>query len=148
MFPRLCPCFHVLVHVSMSLSMCPRPCFKVLVHVSMSLSMSMSMFSSSPMSMSIFMFMSIFMSPYCKQKPELTEKRQIPFVCCKRKRKFVLLGRQAKNVNRRLMCQQTCPSMLITHGVRTIVATSLLPSTASPIFQELALLVGWKRNMS
>jgi hypothetical protein len=34
MFPCPCPCCHVLVHVSMSLSMflCPRPCFHGLVH--------------------------------------------------------------------------------------------------------------------
>jgi hypothetical protein len=42
MFPCPRPCFHVLVHASMSSSMfpCPRSCFHVLVHVSMSLFMS------------------------------------------------------------------------------------------------------------
>jgi hypothetical protein len=53
------------------------------------------------------------------------EKRQLPFVCCKRKNgngkppfvyckrkwKFVFLGRQTKNSNRGLFFQPLCPSM-------------------------------------
>jgi hypothetical protein len=39
---------------------------------------------------------------------------QLSFVCCKRKTEtenFVFLGLQTINGNRRLLCQQTCPSM-------------------------------------
>jgi hypothetical protein len=42
-------------------------------------------------------------------------KPKLPFVYCKRngKRMFVFLGRQTINGNRRLLFQQTCPSMPI-----------------------------------
>ncbi len=39
-------------------------------------------------------------------------KRQLPCVFCKqKKRKFVFLGGQTINSNRRLLFQQMCPSM-------------------------------------
>jgi hypothetical protein len=59
-----------------------------------------------------------------KRKTELTENGnfrlfaengngKLPFVCLKRKRKLVFLGRQMINGNRRVLFQQTCPSMYL-----------------------------------
>jgi hypothetical protein len=36
---------------------------------------------------------------------------KLPFLSCKRKQKFVFLGLQSINGNRRLLFQQMCPSM-------------------------------------
>ncbi len=52
-----------------------------------------------------------------RQLPFVAANRngKLPFVFCKRKnRKFVFLGRQTINGIRRLLLQQTCPSMVIT----------------------------------
>ncbi len=38
-------------------------------------------------------------------------KRQFLFISCKQKWKFIFLGRQMFNGNRRLLFQKTCPSM-------------------------------------
>ncbi len=131
-----CPCINV--HVSMS--MYPCPCVSVFmspflhvpmyhVYVSMTPCLQVSMFpcfhvSMSPWShVSVFPWLFVSMSPcfhvsmfleFRKRKTELKENRnfclfaangKLPFVCCKRKR---------KNGNRRLLFQQTCPSM-VTH---------------------------------
>jgi hypothetical protein len=120
-----CPCLHVQVsrplclclHVSMT------PCFHVsclCFHVSMSPSpcLCVSMF-----------------AEFRNTENRTNGKRQLPFVCCKRememtdfrlfaangnrKWKFVFLFRQTINGNRRLLFQQTCPSMGSTSKICT-----------------------------
>jgi hypothetical protein len=90
----------------------------------MSSSMSMPMSISSSMSLSIFMFMFNFMS-LLQTGNKTSRKRQLTYVCCKQKtetanvclfaangdRSFAFLGCQTINSNRRLLCQQTFPSL-------------------------------------
>ncbi len=65
------------------------------------------------------------------------ERWQLLFICCKqttetanfrlfaangkRKQKFVSFGRQMINGNRRLLFQQTCPSMMYMYITNTII---------------------------
>jgi hypothetical protein len=102
MLPCPRPRCHALVHVAMSSSIlpCPRLCCHVFVHVSICLSM----FPCPRNSRNSFPWTS-----YCKRKTEFSiEKWQLPFVICRRKRKFIFLRRQLT-----LLFQQTCPSMNI-----------------------------------
>jgi hypothetical protein len=54
----------------------------------------------------------MYMYTYMYMYINVYGKRQLPFVFCKRKQ----LGRQTINGNRRLLFQQTCPSMPIYPG--------------------------------
>ncbi len=71
-------------------------------------------------------FMSLCMSPCLQTESRTKRKRQLLFVSCKRKiemtnfclfaangnAKFLFLGRQILNGNRRLLFQKMCPSMV------------------------------------
>jgi hypothetical protein len=109
----LCPCLHVSLSPCFHVSMSIRP----LVHVSLSLCFHVSMVPCPCLNVSGIL----------QTENGTNGKQQLPFVFCKRKagisnfslfaairnRKliFVFLGRQAINGNRRLLLQQTCPSM-------------------------------------
>ncbi len=128
------PCLHVSMSSCLHFSICPClhfsicPCFHVscqCIYVSMSPCLHVSM---SPC-------LYVFMSPYTslnvsgilQTEIRTNGKRQLPFMCCKRKtanfclfaatgtgkRKFVFLGRQTINGNRRLLFQKTCPSITL-----------------------------------
>ncbi len=108
-FKILCLYLHV------SLSMSPCPCLHV--HVSMSPFLHVSM-SHVYVSMFPSLHLHVSMFPeFRKQKMELTENGngKLPFICCNGngKWKFVILGRQTINGNRRFLFQQTCPSKCI-----------------------------------
>ncbi len=118
---NLCPCLHVTnISLFLHVSMCMSPFFHVSIHVSMSPCLHV---------------------PRIRQAQNGTnEKRQLLFVGCKQKMetenfrlfaenrnikgKFVFLGRQTMNGNRRLLFQQTCPSMPLS----ILSAFSLCPS--------------------
>jgi hypothetical protein len=111
-------CLHVSMSTSLHVSKSMSPC----LHVTMSPCLHVSM------SICLHVYVSMFQE-FPKRKTELNRKRQFPFVCYKRKtetanfhlfaanengkRRFVILGRQTINGNRRLLFQQTCPSMPI-----------------------------------
>ncbi len=42
-----------------------------------------------------------------------------------RKRKYVVLGRQTINDNRRLLLQQTCPSMVMLNNCKSVFGVTL-----------------------
>ncbi len=120
-----CPRFYVQISMPMS------PCLHV--HVSMSPFLHVSE-SHVYASMFLCLHLHISMSLCLRvcgipQKENRTNRRrQLSYVCCKLKKKFVSLGWQMINGNLRLLFQQTCPSLtnssLLLHAS---VSTLLLP---------------------
>jgi hypothetical protein len=120
-----CPCLHVHVSMSPCINFSMFQCLHVYVSMLPCLHLNFSM---SPC-------LHVFMSPchnvlmFPQTENVTSGKRQLPFVFCKRKtetanlrfvaanvngkQKFVFLGRQTINGNRRLLFQITCPSMLV-----------------------------------
>jgi hypothetical protein len=129
----ICLCLHVHVHVSMSMSACP--CLRI--HVSMPSCLRFSMFpclmsmslSFHSLSLSPFLYVSRFPCPCLnvsgihKWKTELTENSIFRLFATNRnrKRKFVFHGLKTINGNRRLLLQQTFPSM-VTRYIATRVS--------------------------
>ncbi len=153
------PCQHVLVHVCMSSSMsaCPRPCLYVLVHVSMSSSMLPCprpcchvMFPCPRPCFYVHVYV-LVLETLLQTENGTDGKRQLPFVCCKRKTetanfclfaangngkwKFVFYGQWTINGYRRLPFQQKCPFMHICRFSRGFFVYYIVHDNCNPLPQ-------------
>ncbi len=70
----------------------------------------------------------------CWLQTENGNGKLLLFVCWKRKRSFVFLGRQTINDNQRLLFQQMCPSMIYTHAHLALVYCTVY--TVLPFVEE------------